>query len=202
MNFFKSFGWKSSIVYLAIILNFVLLIFLFFYKNESFWLNNLLKKTLIAPALFVLIPFSVLSQLFQFENWKLFFTGLLILNFSMDSAAWFFGKNFGKNKLWPEVSPKKTIEGLIGGILFSTIVTYIFWSKTFDFNNPVLLLIFAIFALTSQLGDLVQSKIKRYFNVKDSSSLIPGHGGVYDRIDSLLFLAPYYLFMLNSFYKN
>jgi phosphatidate cytidylyltransferase len=113
-----------------------------------------------------------------------------------DTAAYFSGKKFGKHKLWESVSPKKTIEGLVGGVLFSVLITSLFWNY---FIAPVkigTILIFLLVACCSQLGDLVQSKLKRQFEIKDSSHLIPGHGGVYDRIDSLMFVSPIYAFYL------
>ena len=98
--------------------------------------------------------------------------------------------------MWESVSPKKTVEGAIGGVFFSVLTTYFFWKHFISEVTPLMIVAFTIIACSSQIGDLVQSKLKRQFEIKDSSSLIPGHGGVYDRVDSLLFVAPFYAFFL------
>jgi phosphatidate cytidylyltransferase len=120
----------------------------------------------------------------------------MLLNFMVDTAAYFTGKKFGKHKLWEAVSPKKTIEGAVGGVVFSVIATSVFWNYLVNDVGLLSIGFFAIIACCSQVGDLFQSKFKRHFEIKDSSTLIPGHGGVYDRIDSLLFVAPLYAFFL------
>ena len=124
--------------------------------------------------------------------------GIVVLNFSVDTGAWFFGKNFGKKKLWPSVSPKKTVEGFVGGVITSVVLSGVFWAITFNHVSFQLLMSFLIIACCAQLGDLIQSKMKRQFNIKDSSNLIPGHGGMYDRVDSLLFVAPLFLFVIRN----
>lgn len=122
-----------------------------------------------------------------------------------DSAAYYAGKYLGKRKLCPEVSPKKTVEGLIGGILGATVGCGIF-GMIIGVNIPEVALIHyfligAICGIMGTFGDLVASSIKRYVGLKDYSNLIPGHGGVLDRFDSILFNAVvvfYYLtFIVN-----
>lgn len=122
-----------------------------------------------------------------------------------DTCAYYVGKNFGKTKLSPQISPKKTVEGSIGGLLGSTAICTIF--GLFVQNKGIYIPIYnyiAIGALNGvfcQMGDLVASSIKRFVGVKDFSNLIPGHGGILDRFDSILFSAVvvfYYLsFVLN-----
>lgn len=184
----------------GIVLNILLLTYLFLNKMESRMLLRFGDKTPFAAAAFLLLPLMALSSFFLNENWKQLVGVLLFINFGMDTGAWFFGKNFGKHKLWPKVSPKKTIEGLVGGSLTSGVVGIITWKLFFGQMSWVLFIVFCGLGILSQLGDLVQSKIKRQFNIKDSSNLIPGHGGVYDRIDSLLFLAPFYATFINYFF--
>jgi len=176
----------------AILLNLFLIYYLFKIPLESGFMRKSVKRN---PGLLCMIIFlPVLSFGIHFETiyWRQILALLLIVTFSMDTGAWFVGKNFGKHKLWPEVSPKKTIEGLIGGVVisaaFGTIAWY-FMLQDFELKYSV---IFAFCGLLSQVGDLVQSKIKREFAIKDSSNLIPGHGGIYDRIDSLIFLSPFF----------
>ena len=117
----------------------------------------------------------------------------------VDTGAWFFGKNFGKRKLWPKISPNKTLMGLIGGVLTSLVISNICIYFMFDTFKIELVLSIAALGLFAQIGDLIESKMKRQLGVKDSSNLIPGHGGIYDRIDSLIFIAPFFAIMIKNF---
>ena len=153
------------------------------------------KSALKNPSLLsAIVIFPLISFGIYFETiyWREILGLLLIVTFSMDTGAWFVGKNFGKHKLWPEVSPKKTIEGLIGGVIISALFGSLAWYLMFHDYQWFYSVIFSICGIISQIGDLVQSKIKREFEIKDSSNLIPGHGGIYDRIDSLIFLSPFF----------
>ncbi len=152
-------------------------------------------------GLFTVIPLICLSYIVHFDNWLLLFIGIIILNFMVDTAAYFSGKKFGKHKLWEAVSPKKTVEGLIGGVFFSVLFTSLYWNYFIEEITVFSIIFFIIIALSSQIGDLAQSKLKRQFEIKDSSSLIPGHGGVYDRVDSLMFVAPLYAFYLMANFR-
>ncbi|MBU9720353.1 MULTISPECIES: phosphatidate cytidylyltransferase [Bacillaceae] len=116
---------------------------------------------------------------------------ILILVWSTDSGAYFAGRSFGKHKLWPEISPKKTIEGAIGGILVAFLIgiTYVLFVPIFDSWFITVLFIFVV-SVTGQLGDLVESALKRHYSVKDSGQVLPGHGGILDRFDSLIFVMP------------
>ncbi|EKU50478.1 phosphatidate cytidylyltransferase [Staphylococcus massiliensis] len=108
-----------------------------------------------------------------------------------DTGAYIFGKMIGKHKLWPVISPNKTIEGFIGGIFCSLLVPLLL-SLVVDFHYPMWLLLIStvIFSMFGQLGDLVESGFKRHFGVKDSGRLLPGHGGILDRFDSFMFVLP------------
>ncbi len=196
-NFFQisqsSFSFWSSA---GIVLNLLLLTYLFLVYKKSDTLLKIFRATSWMTGFIMLIPLLCLSYVIHFDNWRLLLTGLIILNFMVDTAAFFTGKKFGKHKLWESVSPKKTVEGAIGGVVCSVILTSIFWKYFIADVTPFTVIFFAIVACSSQIGDLVQSKLKRQFEIKDSSSLIPGHGGVYDRVDSLLFVAPFYAFYL------
>ncbi len=125
---------------------------------------------------------------------------LLLLNFSCvcDIGAYFVGVSIGKTKLCPEISPKKTIEGALGGIISSFIVTLIV-TLCFGYFNKILpaLLITIPLCVVGIIGDLFASIIKRKTGIKDYGDLIPGHGGVLDRVDSVLFISPLvYILML------
>lgn len=122
---------------------------------------------------------------------------LFIVTWIGDTAAYYVGKNLGRHRLAPRISPKKTIEGSIGGLAGSVLGAYVFhrfWPLRESL--PTVILIAAVLNLFAQMGDLAESGLKRGAQVKDSSALIPGHGGMLDRIDSLLFSAPIlYLFL-------
>ena len=114
---------------------------------------------------------------------------------ALDIVAYLFGTKFGKHKLWPSVSPKKSIEGAVAGFIFCLIAAYIFGYYA-GFETIHSLILGAIIGIVAQFSDLVESLIKRDAGVKDSSSLMPGHGGVLDRMDSFILSAPvvyYYL---------
>ncbi|WP_196594104.1 phosphatidate cytidylyltransferase [Pectinatus sottacetonis] len=114
----------------------------------------------------------------------------LIGTWSSDTFAYFSGSFLGKNKLCPQISPKKTIEGFIGGVL-GTIFTVTITGWYFDFVLWPMALLGMMLAVVATLGDLVESIFKRYTGIKDSGKIIPGHGGVLDRFDSILFTAPF-----------
>ena len=109
---------------------------------------------------------------------------------STDTFALFTGMFIGKNKLAPSISPKKTIEGFIGGALMGTFIATAFYVTVINQSMPLVLIIFVTLLLScvGQLGDLVFSFVKREYGKKDFSNLIPGHGGILDRFDSLIFV--------------
>lgn len=123
---------------------------------------------------------------------------LLLLNFSAvcDTGAYFTGVCFGRHKLCPEISPKKTVEGAIGGIVFSLIVSVIL-VFSFDIQSKwLIILITPVMNVIGMMGDLFTSVIKRSANIKDYGWLIPGHGGIMDRFDSILLIAPVFYALL------
>lgn len=115
----------------------------------------------------------------------------LVIVWVTDSGAYFTGRKFGKRKLWPEISPNKTVEGFIGGIVLAVIGAVIMQLITpFDVSWAMLLFVVIVSSIFGQMGDLVESAIKRHYDVKDSGTILPGHGGILDRFDSLLFVLP------------
>ncbi|MFD1063907.1 phosphatidate cytidylyltransferase [Winogradskyella litorisediminis] len=123
--------------------------------------------------------------------------GSFILVWVNDSFAFIVGKNFGKQKLFPSISPKKTVEGFLGGLFFACVASYfiaMFTDTSLSFTSWLILSI--IISVFGTLGDLIESKFKRQAQVKDSGVIMPGHGGLLDRLDSIIFAAPFiYLFL-------
>jgi phosphatidate cytidylyltransferase len=121
-----------------------------------------------------------------------------------DVGAYFIGKRFGKHKLAPRVSPHKTIEGYLGGLAFalgSGVLLSLLWRLRFPVLTPLHgLMLGAILGLLAPLGDLAESMLKRQFNVKDTSNLLPGHGGVLDRMDSWLWGAAISFYVITWFF--
>lgn len=153
------------------------------------------------PVVMVLFAGFVLPMLFtsliridMLENGKYLLLMVFVIAFTSDSFAYFAGMFLGKHKLAPALSPKKTIEGSAGGFL-GTIACMLIYGLVMHLNGyTVDFVIIAIYgylgSLAGQLGDLAFSAIKRIHNIKDYSNLIPGHGGILDRFDSMLFIAP------------
>ncbi|MFD2628417.1 phosphatidate cytidylyltransferase [Oceanobacillus kapialis] len=117
---------------------------------------------------------------------------VFLIIWATDTGAYFFGRAFGKKKLWPKISPNKTIEGAVGGVLLACIVAIIF-----HLFNPIqqhsllaLVMVTVLASIFGQIGDLVESAFKRHYGVKDSGDILPGHGGILDRFDSMLFVLP------------
>lgn len=159
--------------------------------------NSVLKQQL--PLLYVLIPFSLLTLIPSIiENIynPYIILGVLIIIWSNDTFAYLVGKNFGKRKLYKKISPKKTIEGFIGGLVFGTIAALIIAYTTNSLSIINWMVLSLIIGTTGTVGDLIASKFKREANIKDSSNLIPGHGGFLDRLDSLIFVSSFvYLYL-------
>jgi phosphatidate cytidylyltransferase len=168
-------------------------VFLFLAKDETLTLQEIVNKTGLS-ILGILyagvcpVYLCLLAQIPPRPNWLIF---TLCLIFAGDIAAYFFGIRFGKTKLFSRISPNKSIEGSIASLFASVFVGMIF--RYFWLPNTDIFLMLCLFIMTSivaQLGDLCESLIKRSFNAKDSGSIMPGHGGLLDRLDGVLFGAP------------
>lgn len=160
-------------------------------KEKSFFKQIIPIGYLISSiALLALTP-SVLGS----YNPTIIF-GILIVIWTNDTFAYLVGKNFGKRKLFEKISPKKTIEGFVGGMVFGIASGCIMASFTKEVAILHWIILSIIITVFGTIGDLVASKFKREANIKDSSNLIPGHGGFLDRLDSLLFVSPFvYLYL-------
>ena len=126
----------------------------------------------------------------------------LVASFATDIGAYFIGRAFGRRKLAPEISPGKTVEGSLGGIAVSFLALVVYTGlvrEVFPFGLLELWLFSLLLSLGAQLGDLAESMLKRFAGVKDSGNFLPGHGGLLDRIDSLLFAFPLTYFLVVLF---
>lgn len=128
---------------------------------------------------------------------------VLFLVMASDSAAYFVGRSLGRHKLYEAISPKKTIEGSLGGLLGGVLGVLLFKSLFFPALRPLDVLVLGVcVGGFSQIGDLFESMLKRSFGVKDSGDLIPGHGGILDRLDSLLFAFPVAYYYVVWFFRG
>ncbi len=130
---------------------------------------------------------------------KFLIMGIFIIIWVNDSFAYLVGKNIGKTKLYEKVSPKKTVEGFIGGLLFSLLAAFLLWKYDKGLELEQWLILAFVIVITGSLGDLIESKFKRNAGVKDSGAILPGHGGLLDRLDSLVFAAPFAYLTLQIF---
>lgn len=171
---------------------FLYLLLKFFQRNKKQEDINedIIKGTIVVVlgGVFIIIPLFSFYMLKELNNY--FPLILLMAVWASDICAYIAGKNFGKKPFAPLISPKKTYEGFMGAVLGSTIV--IVSSHTlFGFSIAKSLIIGIAIGVLGQAGDLLESAAKRVSGKKDSSSLIPGHGGILDRIDSFIFTAPF-----------
>ncbi|ASI35711.1 MULTISPECIES: phosphatidate cytidylyltransferase [unclassified Exiguobacterium] len=141
---------------------------------------------LLLTSVYVGVGFASFAFIRLLDNGLTLSLLIILLIWFTDSGAYFVGKRFGKTKLWPAISPNKTIEGAAGGILLAVLLGVIFEAITPTIGYAEVVLLALIVAVVGQLGDLVQSAYKRHYGVKDAGSLLPGHGGILDRFDSML----------------
>ncbi len=142
-------------------------------------------------ALYAGMGFHLMMQARAQSVWVILYALLIV--WITDSGAYLIGRKLGKHKLAPHVSPNKTWEGSIGGSLVSVIVVglYLAFSPVkFAYGLPIMLLLTVVLSVGGQIGDLIESAFKRHYGVKDSGKILPGHGGILDRFDSLLFVLP------------
>ncbi len=157
------------------------------------------KKWRTIGFFYILIPVFSVIQIRLYDADILFWMFAII--WTTDIFAYFSGKIFGGAKLAPKISPNKTWSGLIGGVTASMMIGFV---SSFMFSGGVLFFVFvsALIAVIEQASDLFESKIKRIFGVKDSGNIIPGHGGVLDRLDGMMFVAPFVLVLITVFSKK
>ncbi len=177
----------------------IAVITLFRFTKELYFENG----KLIFAVIYTAIPFSFALALPKFSSvdntfsLEVFF--LFVLIWSSDSFAYFAGKLFGKHKMAPKISPKKTWEGFAGGVLLTLILAFFIENNFPELRGNWMVVGFLV-SVFAPLGDLVESQLKRTFGVKDSGKIIPGHGGILDRLDSFIICVPvvYLYFVLEK----
>jgi len=152
-------------------------------------------QRLFLPIIWIIFPILLLEYWCIALNETPIVVAMFIILCANDSLAYVFGSLLGKHKLWRKVSPKKSWEGFFGGLICTMATSWFFIKITYFHNNvfttPVIWIGFAFVVIISgTFGDFAESMVKRYSNQKDSGTILPGHGGVLDRIDSMLFAIP------------
>lgn len=172
------------------------------YPQESI-INGIF--TMFYPQIYFVFLYMIVCMEDQTLSANLLLT-MLANAMVTDTFAYFCGTLMGKHKLCPNISPKKTIEGslagILGGILGTLLVMYVLGNTGISLSAMPIVILFAAFAsVISQFGDLAASLIKRYFGVKDFGNILPGHGGLLDRLDSTLFILPIVYFFFKIYFK-
>jgi len=188
---FEDYLLVLSIIYLIFILSFAL----FLKNSQSFLLQ------LFYGYIWILFPASIfiIFLIQQPENYYLMLIPV-VLTWISDTFAYLGGILFGKHKLIPKLSPLKTVEGFITGIVFTVLAAFVFYQLTNHTSLLNSLLAGFIISIASVFGDLFESLIKRQHKVKDSGKLLPGHGGILDRIDSFLIVFPTFVIICKLLY--
>ena len=196
LNNFSSIEFSYNLDYrvIAILIFTFLSPMVFINDTKRYNLNDALF--LIGSVLFIGLSFNLIIITRNFNISYIIY--LLLITTMTDTFALFTGMLVGKRKLAPLISPKKTIEGAIGGAFMGTFIATAFYTTVINVNFSLVVVILITLALScvGQLGDLVFSSIKRYYGKKDFSDLIPGHGGILDRFDSLAFVALAFILVL------
>lgn len=179
-------GWRIGFVLLTAFLLILLSMGLTLFRGGAAPAQELGGHVLV--LVYVALPFG-LVPLVVARGWELFL-GFMVLLWTSDTGAYVVGRLFGRHPLFPRVSPKKTVEGLLGGLAFTLLAGWIiarFWT-TLDLADWLVLAV--VVTITGTLGDLLESAFKRAAGVKDSGHLLPGHGGLLDRFDGFLLAMP------------
>ena len=188
----------SGIIFIAILLlgttysqtSFIIL-YLTLASISIYEMWNILEKKSILPLIFVTLPFILLISLTGFKNDfdPLLVLYILILTWTFDSFAYLFGSRYGRNKILPKISPKKSWEGFIGGYISTLTISFILMNYQAKLLEEYIIIAF-ILPVTATFGDLIASYYKRKSKVKDYGKIIPGHGGIIDRLDAIFITIP------------
>lgn len=184
-------NFDLTVLFLSLVVSIKCIVFLF--DSKRIQVNTFSKYTYLIG--YIILPFIIITKIpFGIQGYNPnILISIFILIWTNDTFAYLVGKTFGKHKLFERISPKKTIEGFLGGVGFSLIASY-FISKYFlmvpEKNTYIWITIALIVGIFGTIGDLVESKFKRISEKKDSGNIMPGHGGILDRLDSVIFVAP------------
>ena len=196
MTNFKSIEFLYNVDYR--VMTFIIFVFLvpMVYINDTKKYNINDALFLIGSTLFIGMSFNLLIITRNYDISYIIY--LFLVTTITDTFAFFTGKLIGKHKLCPDISPKKTIEGVIGGTFMGVFAASAFYMTIINNCHSLLIVILVttVLSLVGQVGDLVFSIIKRYYGKKDFSNLIPGHGGILDRFDSIIFVALTFILFL------
>lgn len=180
--------YQNSFLYLIVIVEVFLVGISETFRGTKTPMQNI--ATLLGAVAYIAVPLTLLQYIFHQQGTPFLVLSMFFIIWICDSGAYLVGSLFGRTKLCPNISPKKTWEGLLGGFAFSLILALFLPYKYL----PITIwerIVFAIIVVTfSAFGDLFQSMLKRSVGVKDSGDILPGHGGILDRIDSMLFTIP------------
>ena len=189
----------QALLFVALVWWFAALYWLWGYPQQRWLLGRMVSPIV---GIVILIPaWRSLELIHQQTQGAGLLLTLLLLIWAADIGAYLVGVRFGRRKLAPKVSPGKSLEGAMGGVFASVLVALLLWFWTGAVELGLVSLLFSVLLLVifSIVGDLVESAYKRHAGVKDSGNLIPGHGGILDRVDSLTAAAPLYLTLLILF---
>lgn len=187
--------WSLSLIVWVMAIKWVLV-----YPDKETWYG---RRLFFMGVVILVSAITAMYGLWQISPWWLMYVFLLV--WCADSGAYFVGRKFGKRKLAPRVSPNKSVEGLLGGLATSAVVAVLtgYYKLPHEWLPQVaFLLLSGLTTLSSVLGDLFESMLKRRAGIKDSGTILPGHGGVLDRIDSLLSATPVFalgMWLLTTF---
>lgn len=192
--FLKNLVGLDTYMTMAISAIFICLVMIYILKVRKSILN--LSKYLLGIAYVILGFDAVVVVTNNFSGGDKYVWLIFIIALLSDTMAYFVGSMFGKHKLAPKLSPKKTIEGSMGAIIFSATGCVIF-GMAFNLSPIAMIIVGSLGSVISQIGDLIASFVKRYVGIKDYGNLIPGHGGILDRFDSVILVSQFiYLVLL------
>lgn len=187
----------NLLMLVTVTVNLTLLFYLF---SQGRKLRNSAEKFVI--GLFYIGGGCIFLTMIPYKNdifAKYLIIGIFILIWVNDSFAYLVGKSIGRRKLFTAVSPRKTIEGTLGGLAFSILAAYLLARMEPILDTVQWMILAIVIVVSGSLGDLIESKLKREAGVKDSGAILPGHGGMLDRLDSLIYAAPFAYLTLNIF---
>ena len=193
---------EADMVYYIFIILYLIFypILLFFLISKRKFYGNITSKAwpifLVTFSLVLLVSSPFLN--IDFKKFQMYMIAYYVLIWGIDSAGYFIGLKFGKKKLYESVSPKKTIEGVYGSIIFTLIFGF-YLGQFFQIESLLAIVSSLMICFFAIVGDLIQSKIKRQLKVKDFGNWIKGHGGLFDRLDSIIFSFPFFYLIIIIF---